>query len=73
MQLENVKDIHQSMTMNNIHFGRNKVCNTIKQSKKHQYSEILNENAKKSASVSKLLKEIGKCKRENSGYIFPLK
>ena len=42
------------MTMNNTHFGRNKVCNTIKQPKKHQCSEIVNENAKNSASVWKL-------------------
>ena len=47
--------------------------NKVKQSKKHQYSENLNENAKNSASVSKLFKEIGKCKRKNSAYIFPLK
>ena len=52
-------------------FWRNKVCNMIKQSKKQQYSEILNENAKNPASVWKLFKEIGASK--NSADIFPLK
>ena len=36
---------------------RNKVCFLIKQSKKHQYSEILIENAINPASIWKLLKK----------------
>ena len=38
---------------------RNKICSLIKQSKKHQYSEILNENANNPASVWKLFKKLG--------------
>ena len=47
-------------------FWRNKVCNMTK---KQQYSEILNENAKNPASVWKLFKEIGASKRKNSADI----
>ena len=36
----------------------------IKQSKKHQYFEIFNENAENPASVWKLFKEIGTSKRK---------
>ena len=43
------------------------------QSKKHQYSEILNENANNPASVWKLFKEIGASKRKGSADIFSLK
>ena len=52
---------------------RNKVCSMIKQSKKHQFSEILNENAYNPASVWKLFKEIGTSKRKGSADIFSLK
>ena len=52
---------------------RNKVCSLIKQSKKHQYSEILNENANNPASVWKLFKEIGASKCKDSCGIFSLK
>ena len=52
---------------------RNKVCSMIKQSKKRQYSEILNENANNPASVWKLFKEIGASKRKDSADIFSLK
>ena len=45
----------------------------IKQSKKHQYSEILNENANNPASIWKLFKEIGESKRKGSADIFSLK
>ena len=51
---------------------RNKVCSLIKQSKKHQYSEILNENANNPASVWKLFKEIGASKCKDSCGIFSL-
>ena len=44
-----------------------------KQTKKHQYSEILNENANNPASVWKLFKEIGASKRKDSADIFSLK
>ena len=44
----------------------------IKQSKKHQYSEILNENANNPASVWKLFKEIGASKCKDSCGIFLL-
>ncbi len=47
---------------------RNKVITLIKQSKKAQYSALINENANKPASVWKLFKEIGVNKRNvNSG------
>ena len=52
---------------------RNKVCSLIKQSKKHQYSEILNENANYPASVWKSFKEIGASKCKDSCGIFSLK
>ena len=52
---------------------RNKVCSLIKQSKKHHYSEILNENANNPASVWKLFKEIGASKCKDSCGIFSLK
>ena len=45
----------------------------IKQSKKHQYSEILNENANNQASVWKLFKEIGASKRKGVQTYFLLK
>ena len=51
---------------------RNKVCSLIKQAKKHQYSEILNENANNPASVWKLFKEIGASKCKDSCGIFSL-
>ena len=41
----------------------------IKQSKKHQYSENFNEDAKNPASVWKLFKEIGTSKRTISADI----
>ena len=44
-----------------------------KKSKKHQYSESLNENANNPASVWKLFKEIGASKRKDSADIFSLK
>ena len=51
---------------------RNKVCSLIKKSKKHQYSEISNENANNPASVWKLFKEIGASKSKDSCGIFSL-
>ena len=45
----------------------------IKQSKKQQYYEIWNENAKIPASIWKLFKEIGTSKRKNSADNFSLK
>ena len=50
---------------------RNKVCYMIKQSKKQQYSEILNENAKNPASVWNLFKEIAARKRKKVQIFFP--
>ena len=61
------------MIMNNTHFGEIKYVIMIKQAKKQQYSEILNENSKNPASVWKLFKEIGASKRKNSADIFSLK
>ena len=52
---------------------RNKVCSMIKRSKKHQYSEILNENFNNPASVWKLFKEMGLSKQNDSSNIFSLK
>ena len=52
---------------------RNKVCSTIKQSKKLQYSEILNENNNNPASVWKLFKEIGASKHRDNSNISSLK
>ena len=51
---------------------RNKVCYMIKQSKKQQYSESLNENGKNPASVWNLFKEIGASKYKKV-QIFSLK
>ena len=52
---------------------RNKVCSMIKQSKKLQYSEILNENNNNPASVWKLFKEIGASKHRDNSNISSLK
>ena len=52
---------------------RNKVCSMIKHSKKHQYSEILNENFNNPASVWKLFKEMGASKQKDCSNIFSLK
>ena len=71
MQLEHVKD-KKSINANEIYkFWENKVCNMIKQSKKQQYSEMMNENAKNPASTWKLFKEIGASKRKTVQILIP--
>ena len=52
---------------------RNKVCSMIKHSKKHKYSEILNDNLNNPASVWKLFKELGASKQKDSSNICSLK
>ena len=75
MSVELIKDRFALLTLLFGHedTASNKVCNMIKLSKKHQYSEILNENANNPASVWKLFKEIGASKRKGSADIFSLK
>lgn len=68
------RDRHKSI--NNIEqykTWRNKVGKMIKQSKKHQFSEILNENANDPSSVWKLFKELGASKKNNNSNIFSLR
>ena len=75
MAVELIKDRFALLTLLFGHedTASNKVCSMIKLSKKHQYSEILNENANNPASVWKLFKEIGASKRKGSADIFSLK
>ena len=75
MAVELIKDRFALLTLLFGHedTASNKVCSMIKLYKKHQYSEILNENANNPASVWKLFKEIGASKRKGSADIFSLK
>ena len=52
---------------------RNKVSKMIKSSKKHQYSEIINDNVNNPSGVWKLFKELGASKRNSGTSIFSLK
>ena len=75
MAVELIKDRFALLTLLFGHedTASNKVCSMIKLSKKHQYSEILNENANNPASVWKLFKEIGQVNGKGVQTYFLLK
>ena len=69
-----IRDRYKSLNNDNQHkIWRNKVASLIKQSKKAQYSALINENNNNPGSVWKLFKEIGIKRKNNTSKIPSLK